>query len=113
MRVLYRGAFFYGTTRWIAWLLWVHVVHHGDYPFDLHWGGPYWIPDFDAPKSVTHTHPAARDTRRRPAPARTGARTARPGPSTAPPASPTVRARSTRNAGRTHHRSRRDPTAPS
>ena len=43
--VLYRGAFFYGTTRWIAWLIWVHVIHHGQYPFDLHWGGPWWVPD--------------------------------------------------------------------
>jgi len=48
--VLYRGAFFYGLTRWCAWLIWVHGVHHGQYPFDLHWGGPSWVPDFNAPK---------------------------------------------------------------
>ncbi|MBI1885122.1 MAG: metal-dependent hydrolase [Chloroflexi bacterium] len=39
--VLYRGAFFYGTTRWIAWLIWAHVLH--SYAFDLSWGGPFWI----------------------------------------------------------------------
>lgn len=38
---LYRGAFFYGSARWVAWLIWAHVVH--DFPFDLRWGGPYWI----------------------------------------------------------------------
>ena len=40
---LYRGAFFYGTTRWVAWLLWAHVLH--DYPFDFSWGGPHWVDD--------------------------------------------------------------------
>jgi membrane-bound metal-dependent hydrolase YbcI (DUF457 family) len=39
---LYRASFFYGTTRWVAWLLWAHVIH--DYPFDLSWGGPDWVP---------------------------------------------------------------------
>ena len=39
---LYRASFFYGTTRWVAWLIWAHVVH--DFPFDLSWGGPDWIP---------------------------------------------------------------------
>jgi hypothetical protein len=39
--VIYRAAFFYGTTRWIAWTLWAHVVHH--YPYDLSWGGPHWV----------------------------------------------------------------------
>ncbi|MBD0328919.1 MAG: metal-dependent hydrolase [Thermoleophilia bacterium] len=38
---LYRAPFFYGATRWVAWLLWAHVLH--DYPFDLSWGGPHWI----------------------------------------------------------------------
>ena len=33
---LYRAAFFYGTSRWIAWTIWAHVVHH--YPYDLTWG---------------------------------------------------------------------------
>jgi len=39
---LYRASFFYGTTRWVAWLIWAHVVH--DFPFDLSWGGPDWVP---------------------------------------------------------------------
>jgi len=39
--VLYRAAFFYGTSRWIAWTMWAHVVHH--YPYDLSWGGPHWV----------------------------------------------------------------------
>jgi hypothetical protein len=39
--VLYRAAFFYGTSRWIAWSLWAHVVHH--YPYDISWGGPHWV----------------------------------------------------------------------
>jgi hypothetical protein len=39
--VIYRAAFFYGTSRWIAWTLWAHVVHH--YPYDLSWGGPHWV----------------------------------------------------------------------
>jgi LexA-binding, inner membrane-associated putative hydrolase len=41
MVVLYRGVFFWGTCRWIAWLIWAHVVH--SYPFDLSWGGPHWV----------------------------------------------------------------------
>jgi len=40
--VFYRAAFFYGTSRWIAWTIWAHVVHH--YPYDLSWGGPHWVP---------------------------------------------------------------------
>ena len=39
--VLYRAAFFYGTSRWIAWTVWAHVIHH--YPYDLSWGGPHWV----------------------------------------------------------------------
>lgn len=42
---LYRASFFYGTARWTAWLLWAHVLH--DYPFDLSWGGPDWVPKVD------------------------------------------------------------------
>jgi membrane-bound metal-dependent hydrolase YbcI (DUF457 family) len=38
---LYRACFFYGVARWVAWLIWAHVVH--DYPFDLSWGGPGWV----------------------------------------------------------------------
>jgi LexA-binding, inner membrane-associated putative hydrolase len=40
---LYRASFFYGSTRWVAWLIWAHLVH--DFPFDLSWGGPHWVPD--------------------------------------------------------------------
>jgi len=39
---LYRASFFYGSARWVAWLLWAHVLN--DYSFDLRWGGPYWVP---------------------------------------------------------------------
>ena len=38
---VYRAAFFYGTSRWIAWTIWAHVIHH--YPYDLSWGGPHWV----------------------------------------------------------------------
>jgi len=38
---LYRASFFYGTTRWLAWLLWAHVLN--DFAFDLSWGGPEWV----------------------------------------------------------------------
>lgn len=37
----YRAGFFYGTTRFIAWMLWAHVIN--SYAFDLGWGGPGWI----------------------------------------------------------------------
>jgi membrane-bound metal-dependent hydrolase YbcI (DUF457 family) len=39
---LYRGAFFYGSGRWVAWLIWAHVVNA--YEFDLRWTGPSWAP---------------------------------------------------------------------
>ncbi len=39
---LYRAAFFYGSSRWIAWTVWAHLVKH--YPYDLTWGGPHWVP---------------------------------------------------------------------
>jgi membrane-bound metal-dependent hydrolase YbcI (DUF457 family) len=38
---LYRASFFYGSARWVAWLLWAHVLN--DYEFDLSWGGPHWV----------------------------------------------------------------------
>jgi membrane-bound metal-dependent hydrolase YbcI (DUF457 family) len=38
----YRASFFYGVTRWTAWLLWAHVRH--SFAFDLSWGGPHWVP---------------------------------------------------------------------
>jgi hypothetical protein len=46
---LYRAAFFYGTTRWIAWLIWAHVVH--SHPFDVSWGGPHWVPAEHSPNN--------------------------------------------------------------
>lgn len=39
---LYRASFFYGSTRWVAWLLWAHVLN--SYAIDLTWGGPHWAP---------------------------------------------------------------------
>lgn len=39
--VLYRGAYFYGLTRWVAWLIWAHVLNSND--FDVSWGGPWWV----------------------------------------------------------------------
>ena len=39
---LYRAAFFYGCCRWVAWMIWAHVIH--DYPYDPSWGGPHWAP---------------------------------------------------------------------
>ena len=39
--IIYRLAFIYGAGRLIAWMIWVHVLH--DNPFDLSWGGPYWV----------------------------------------------------------------------
>jgi membrane-bound metal-dependent hydrolase YbcI (DUF457 family) len=44
---LYRASFFYGSTRWIAWVLWAHVAH--SFPFDLSWGGPDWVTPLAAP----------------------------------------------------------------
>lgn len=48
---IYRAAFFYGATRWVAWIIWAHVVQGGAYyngkhykfSFDLSWGGPHWV----------------------------------------------------------------------
>lgn len=49
---LYRATFFYGFCRLVAWTTWAHLVarpvidgvrRHG-YPWDLSWGGPWWIP---------------------------------------------------------------------
>ena len=38
---IYRISFFYGTCRWIAWLIWAHVVR--SFAFDFSWGGPKWV----------------------------------------------------------------------
>jgi membrane-bound metal-dependent hydrolase YbcI (DUF457 family) len=39
---IYRISFFYGACRWVAWLIWAHVVR--SFAFDLSWGGPRWVP---------------------------------------------------------------------
>jgi membrane-bound metal-dependent hydrolase YbcI (DUF457 family) len=39
---VYRISFFYGACRWVAWLLWAHVVR--SFAFDFSWGGPKWVP---------------------------------------------------------------------
>jgi hypothetical protein len=48
---LYRASFFYGTTRWVAWLLWAHVLN--SFPFDFSWGGPDWV--YESPASPADT----------------------------------------------------------
>lgn len=48
---IYRGVFFYGVCRLIAWSTWAHFVakpiingvQHRGYPFDLSWTGPWWV----------------------------------------------------------------------
>ncbi|MEE8362817.1 MAG: metal-dependent hydrolase [Dehalococcoidia bacterium] len=42
---LYRAFFFYGVCRIIAWTIWVHVVERA--PWDLSWGGPWWVVPFE------------------------------------------------------------------
>jgi membrane-bound metal-dependent hydrolase YbcI (DUF457 family) len=39
---IYRISFFYGACRWVAWLVWAHVVR--SFAFDISWGGPRWVP---------------------------------------------------------------------
>jgi membrane-bound metal-dependent hydrolase YbcI (DUF457 family) len=39
---IYRISFFYGACRWVAWLVWAHLVR--SFAFDLSWGGPKWVP---------------------------------------------------------------------
>jgi hypothetical protein len=34
--VIYRAALFYGAGRFLAWILWAHVLN--SYEFDLSWG---------------------------------------------------------------------------
>ncbi len=43
---LYRASYFYGTTRWLAWIIWAHGVN--SFQFDLSWGGPQWVPALTA-----------------------------------------------------------------
>jgi hypothetical protein len=38
---LYRASFFYGVARWVAWLIWAHLVR--SFAFDFTWGGPKWV----------------------------------------------------------------------
>ena len=38
---IYRGAIFYGVCRFVAWMLWAHVLNN--YAFDISWGGPHWV----------------------------------------------------------------------
>jgi hypothetical protein len=48
---LYRGVFFYGVCRMVAWTTWAHVVakpvidgvKRNGYPRDLSWTGPWWV----------------------------------------------------------------------
>ena len=41
----YRAFFLYGATRIVAWVIWVHVLQSE--PWDLSWGGPYWVEPFE------------------------------------------------------------------
>ncbi|HEV2711965.1 MAG TPA: metal-dependent hydrolase [Gaiellaceae bacterium] len=38
---IYRISFFYGACRWLAWLVWAHLIRH--FAFDFSWGGPKWV----------------------------------------------------------------------
>jgi len=48
---IYRGVFFYGVCRMVAWTTWAHAlarpviegVERRGYPMDWSWGGPWWI----------------------------------------------------------------------
>ena len=48
---IYRAAFFYGVTRWVAWIVWAHflqgsALYNGKkytFNFDISWGGPHWV----------------------------------------------------------------------
>ena len=41
----YRSMFIYGACRTIAWTIWAHGIEGG--PWDLSWGGPYWVDDYE------------------------------------------------------------------
>ena len=41
----YRAFFLYGATRIVTWVIWVHVLQSE--PWDLSWGGPYWVEPFE------------------------------------------------------------------
>lgn len=61
MLALYRGLFFFGLCRMIAWTLWAHVLARpvvegrvrSGYPFDLSPGGPWWM----TARSLGHVDP--------------------------------------------------------
>lgn len=38
---IYRGLFVFAVARMISWTTWAHTS--GGYPWDLSWGGPYWL----------------------------------------------------------------------
>lgn len=38
---LYRAYFFYAVCRIAAWTIWAHAINHS--PWDLSWGGPYYV----------------------------------------------------------------------
>ena len=42
---VYRSFFLYGATRIVTWVIWVHVLQSE--PWDLSWGGPYWVEPFE------------------------------------------------------------------
>lgn len=42
---VYRSFFLYGMTRIFAWVIIVHVFEGS--PWDLSWGGPYWVAPFE------------------------------------------------------------------
>jgi hypothetical protein len=58
---LYRGTFFYGVCRMVAWTTWTHLIASPEisgvlrrgYPFDPSWTGPWWI----GVQSLPHVNP--------------------------------------------------------
>jgi len=53
---LYRASYFYGVTRWIAWIIWAHVAN--SFAFDISWGGPNWAPALTASLPPVRAGPA-------------------------------------------------------
>ncbi len=55
---LYRGVFFYGACRMVAWTTWAHIVakpvidgvKRNGYPWDLSWTGPWWVQHVTLPQ---------------------------------------------------------------
>ncbi len=63
---LYRATFFYGVCRLITWTTWAHLIARptillpdgtartfDGYPWDLSWGGPWWV----TPVRLPHVSP--------------------------------------------------------